>query len=203
MSQIEDGGEGARPFAGAISSLSSPYLTAPLFILLAGYHYVQDPLEIALYGSIAVGFTVLIPLLYTVHLHRTGRVDSVHIVDRHSRLGPLAITGASSVVGLALLYAVGAPEAILSLAVLLFLLAATVLVATFFLKVSGHMAAWGAGTTIVVALYGPVLVPLYLFALPIAWSRLTLKRHTPLEVAVGFVYGIGTAAMIAWLLDLW
>ncbi|MCK4969673.1 MAG: phosphatase PAP2 family protein, partial [Thermoplasmata archaeon] len=74
---------------------------------------------------------------------------------------------------------------------------------TFLLKVSGHMAAWGAGTTIVVALYGPVLVPLFLIALPIAWSRLTLDKHTPLEVVAGFIYGIGTAAMIAWLLDLW
>ncbi len=186
-----------------ISSLSSPYLTAPLFILLAGYYYVQDPFQIALYGSITVGFTVLIPLIYTLHLRRTGSVDSLHIIDQRSRLGPLAIAGASTAVGLALLYAVGAPEEILRLAVLLFLLAATVLVATFFLKVSGHMAAWGAGTTIVVALYGPVLVPLFLIALPIAWSRLTLEKHTPLEVVAGFIYGIGTAAMIAWLLDLW
>ncbi len=203
MSQTEDRGEGTQLVARAISSLSSPYLTAPLFILLAGYYYVQDPLEIALYGSITVGFTVLIPLLYTLHLCRTGRVDSVHIIDQRSRLGPLAITGASTAVGLALLYAVGAPQAILRLAVLLFLLAATVLMATYFLKVSGHMAAWGAGATIVVALYGPVLVPLFLVALPIAWSRLTLKRHTPLEVVAGFSYGIGTAAMIAWLLGLW
>ncbi len=203
MSLTEDRGDGAPVIARAVSSLSSPYLTAPLFILLAGYYYVQDPFQIALYGSITVGFTVLIPLLYTLHLRRTGRVDSVHIIDQRSRLGPLAITGASSAVGLAILYAVGAPEVIIRLAVLLFLLAATVLVATFFLKVSGHMAAWGAGTTIVVALYGPVLVPLFLIALPIAWSRLTLDKHTPLEVVAGFIYGIGTAAMIAWLLDLW
>ncbi len=189
--------------ARAISFISSPYLTAPLFIMLAGYYYVQDPLEIVLYGSIAVGFTVLIPLLYTLHLRRTGRVDSIHIIDRRSRLGPLAITGGSSMLGLALLYAVGAPEEILHLAMLLFLLAATVLVATFFLKVSGHMAAWGAGTTIVVALYGSFLFPLFLFALPIAWSRLTLEKHTPFEVAAGFMYGIGTAAVITWLLGLW
>jgi len=199
----EDGGEGPSPIGKAISSLSSPYLTAPLFILLAGYHYVQDPLELVLYGSIPLVFTVLIPLLYTIHLRRTGKVDSVHIIDRRSRLVPLAITGASSLVGLVLLYAVGAPEEILHLAVLLFLLAATVLVATFFLKVSGHMAAWGAGTTIVVALYGPILVPLFLIALPIAWSRLTLKKHTPLEVVAGFMYGTGTAAIISWLLELW
>ncbi len=199
----EDMGEGPPPIGKAVSSLSSPYLTAPLFILLAGYHYVQDPLELLLYGSIPLGFTVLIPLLYSIHLRRIGKVDSVHIIDRRSRLVPLAITGASSFTGLVLLYAVGAPEEILRLAVLLFLLAATVLVATFFLKVSGHMAAWGAGTTIVVALYGPVLVPLFLIALPIAWSRLTLKKHTPLEVVAGFIYGTVTAAIISWLLGLW
>lgn len=203
MTQNDDSEKGSPLIARAISSLSSPYLTAPLFILLAGYYYVQDPLEIALYGFIAVGSTVLVPLLYILHLRHTGRVDSVHIIDRRSRLGPLAITGGSSVVGLALLYAVGAPEAILHLAMLLIILAATVLVATFFLKVSGHMAAWGAGTTIVLALYGPVLLPLFLFALPIAWSRLTLKKHTANEVVAGFIYGIGTATMISWLLGIW
>ncbi|NOQ53587.1 MAG: phosphatase PAP2 family protein, partial [Thermoplasmata archaeon] len=46
-------------------------------------------------------------------------------------------------------------------------------------------------------------VPLFLVALPIAWSRLTLRRHTPLEVVAGFIYGICTAAIFAWLLGLW
>jgi len=203
VSQTDDRDEGGPPIARAISSLSSPYLTAPLFILLAGYYYVKDPLELALYGAIAVGFTVIIPLLFTLHLRRTGRVDSIHIIDRRSRLGPLAVTGASSALGLALLYAVGAPDDILALAVLLIILAATVLMATFFLKISGHTAAWGAGTTIVVALYGPILGPLFFIALPIGWSRFALKEHTLLEVVAGLIYGVAIALMSTWLLGLW
>ena len=39
-----------------------------------------------------------------------------------------------------------------------------------------------------------------LIALPaIAWSRLALRRHTPLEVAIGTIIGAGTGAAIHYL----
>jgi membrane-associated phospholipid phosphatase len=180
-----------------VSALTTPYLTTPLFILLAGLYFVDDPAEILLYGSIAVGFTVVIPLSYAEHLRRAGTVESVHIFEQHARMAPLALTGASSVMGFAVLYLVGAPEGILRLGAILFMLAGALLAATWFLKVSGHVAGWTAGTTVLVVLYGPPMIFLYLVAVPIAWSRLRLEKHTWLEVIVGFAYGITIAGVFA------
>jgi len=183
--------------------LTTPYLTTPFFILLAGLHYVRDPGEIILYGAIAVTFTVAIPLGYTEHLRRAGRVDSVHTVDQHARLGPLVLTGISSVIGFIILYLVGAPQDILRLGAMLFLLAGALVGATWLLKLSGHVAGWTAGTTVLVALYGPPFATLYIVALPIAWSRLELGKHTRTEVVVGFGYGLTIAAVFAYMVGLW
>ena len=191
-----------RSIAEHVSAVSTPYLTVPVFILLAGLAYVDDPVMIAVYGSIAVGCTVGIPLAYAHHLTQRGKVDDIHIYDQQARLGPLALTAVCSTVGFGVLYLIGAPDGIIRLAVLLFLLAGATLAATTVLKISGHVSAWTAGSAVIVILHGPCLAPLILGAVPIGWSRLALGRHRPIEVLVGFCYGVATAAILALLLGL-
>lgn len=192
-----------RTLAENISAITTPYLTVPIFILVAGLAFVSDPIEIAVYGTIVVGFTVLIPLSYAHMLAKRGRVESIHIYDQRARLGPLALTGASSLAGFGLLYLIHAPEGIIRLAVLLFLMAGATLGATMVLKISGHVSSWCAGSAVVILLHGPYLLPLLLGAIPIGWSRLELGRHRPVEVAVGAAYGIVAAIVLAFLVGLW
>jgi membrane-associated phospholipid phosphatase len=201
--QTEDrSGEGGSRYASLLSALTTPYLTSPLFILFAGLYFVRGLQEVAVYGVVAVGFTVVIPLGYAEHLRRRGAVDSVHIYDQHARLGPLALTGVCSLAGFGILYGIGAPVGILRLGAMLFLTAGGVLAATFFLKISGHVSAWTVGSTVLVLLWGPLTSPLFVGAVPIAWSRLALGKHTTVEVVVGFFYGVGIALGFAWLVGL-
>ena len=189
--------------ATLISGLTTPYLTTPMFILLAGLQFVHDLGQVLLYGVVVVGFTIAVPLAYTEHLRRAGRVDSIHIFDQDARMGPLALTGASSVVGFSILYAIGAPEGVLRLGALLFLLAGAVLLATAMLKISGHVSAWSAGTTVVAVLWGPFALVAMLGVLPIAWSRLALGLHTRREVIAGFGYGVAMATVMSLAVGLW
>jgi membrane-associated phospholipid phosphatase len=184
------------PVARWVSALTTPFLTTPLFILMGGFRFVPDLPRLALYGAIAVGFTVGIPLAYAELLRRRGEVDSVHIFDRRARLKPLALTGASSMAGFGLLYLVGAPLGILQLGAMLFLLAVAMLLATSVLKVSGHTSAWAAGSAVVVMLYGLPVGPVLLGAVPIGWSRMVLGRHDLREVAAGFAFGILAATVL-------
>ncbi|UCC93241.1 MAG: hypothetical protein JSW25_00760 [Thermoplasmata archaeon] len=189
--------------AAHISRITSPYLSVPFFILLAGLAYVQDLLELVLYGAVAVGFTVVIPLLYTLSLVRRGKVDDIHIYDRGARLRPLAVTTVSSIVGFLVLHLIGASEDLIGLAILLFLMAAVTLAATSVFKISGHVSAWAGGCTVVAILHGPYALPLFLVGIPIGWSRLALERHRPIEVVIGFVYGIASASVLALLIGVW
>lgn len=72
-------------------------------------------------------------------------------------------------------------------------------VATRWIKVSLHMAFAALAATALALTRSPIGYAL-LAALPaIVWSRLTLSRHTPLEVAVGTIIGAGAGVAIHYL----
>jgi len=73
---------------------------------------------------------------------------------------------------------------------------------TAVLKISGHVTAWTAGSVALASLWGPWALAALLGALPIAWSRLALARHTPLELVAGAAYGIAVSAALAWAMGL-
>lgn len=135
--------------------------------------------------------SVVLPTLYIAWLVRRGRVSDMHLRVREERYRPLVfsiLTGACSVFILGL---GGAPHLLVVLAVLHLVQLAFFLGITLRWKVSVHCAAasglailavflWGAGG----ALLGPG-VPL------IAWSRVYLARHTPLQTMGGALLGAG------------
>ena len=71
--------------------------------------------------------------------------------------------------------------------------------ATRWIKVSLHMA-FAALAAIALALMRSPVGYVLLLALPaLVWSRLTLQRHTPLEVVLGTIIGAGAGAAIHYL----
>ena len=191
----------ARP-AMWVSAATTPYITVPVFILLCGARYVRGWDELLLYGGIVVGLAVVMPLAYTAHLVRTGAVEAMDVPGRFGRLRPLAAAAVGALLGLAALYALDAPSGIVRLGIMLVALAAAVFAATGVLKVSGHVTAWTAGNVVLAALWGPWALLALLGAIPVAWSRLALGRHTPFELVAGAVYGTAVAAALAWALGL-
>jgi membrane-associated phospholipid phosphatase len=70
---------------------------------------------------------------------------------------------------------------------------------TRWIKVSLHLAFAALAATVLGLMRAPMGYVL-LAALPaIVWSRIALRRHTPLEVTIGAVIGIATAAAIHYL----
>jgi membrane-associated phospholipid phosphatase len=185
--------------ARALSGVTSPYITVPIFIMLCGLRYVSDPVTALLYGAVLIVSTVVVPLVYVVILMRRGVVGSIHVPDRAARLGPLASAAAGAALGLAIIWALGAPTEVLRLAAMLVALALALLAATIVLKVSGHATAWSAGSVVLAVLYGWWALALLVVVVPIAWARHALGRHTPLELLAGVAYGGLMAAALAWL----
>ncbi len=63
-------------------------------------------------------------------------------------------------------------------------------VLTLKIKLSGHVAILTWVFCHLIAWFGYVLLPIGIVIPILAWSRLALKRHTVLEVIVGFLYSI-------------
>ncbi len=69
-------------------------------------------------------------------------------------------------------------------------IAASALINYFYIKDSIHMAVLCAFVITLGILYGPVIFALLVWTIPLmAWSRITLKRHTISEVIVGSILG--------------
>ena len=73
-------------------------------------------------------------------------------------------------------------------------------VATRWIKVSLHMAFAALAATALALMQAPVGYALLLALPALAWSRLALHRHTPLEVALGTFIGAGAGAAIHYLM---
>jgi membrane-associated phospholipid phosphatase len=71
--------------------------------------------------------------------------------------------------------------------------------ATRWIKVSLHMAVATLAATALALARSPMGYMLLLVLPALAWSRLTLERHTPLEVALGTLFGAGAGAAIHYL----
>ena len=71
--------------------------------------------------------------------------------------------------------------------------------ATRWSKVSLHMAFASLAATALVLMQAPSGYVLLLALPALVWSRLTLRRHTPLELALGTIIGAGTGAAMHYL----
>jgi membrane-associated phospholipid phosphatase len=71
--------------------------------------------------------------------------------------------------------------------------------ATRWIKVSLHMAFAALAATALALMRSPVGYVLLLALPPLLWSRLTLQRHTALEVILGAMIGAGAGAAIHYL----
>ena len=71
--------------------------------------------------------------------------------------------------------------------------------ATRWIKVSLHMAFAALAATALALMRSPIGYALLLALPALGWSRLVLQRHTPLELALGTIIGVGAAAALHFL----
>jgi hypothetical protein len=173
--------------AAAVSTLCHPLLLIPVTVLL-----LTRDLRVS---ALLAAATVLPLLVLTLRNVRRGTWTNFDVSDRGQRGGLYRSAVPLTLLGAGIMYAAGAPPAMVrgTLVVGGLLLAALLL--SPFLKTSLHMlfAGW-CGVMLMRDMPGTVwLVPIAILAL--AWSRLYLRRHTWPEVVVGLVIG----AVGAWL----
>lgn len=143
--------------------------------------------------------TAFVPALTVFILMRLGKVSDTAISDRRQRPLPFAVTALCSLGAYCLVRELGYPDQVA------FYLAAGMFIAiiegfiSLWWKISAHTAAAGAflGYTIIMAKLN-ILTVNYIWAISlmvllgglIAWARLYLFRHTPLQVLGGWALGL-------------
>jgi membrane-associated phospholipid phosphatase len=145
----------------------------------------------ALRTVLLVSVISLVPVaVLMVRQVRRGSWTNADASNRAERpiLFAVAIVGLAVLVGGVLLFRPGSFQIRGAIGVLALLAACAVI--TKWVKVSLHMAFGAVATTTLLSLGSPIGWVLLAVLPALAWSRLTLKRHQPSEVAIGLILGV-------------
>jgi len=147
-----------------------------------------------LVGSIALVFTVVVPLASLFVLKALGRLSDVEMRIRSERTTVYLSCAVSYAVGLALYVHLGAAWPLTSVMALLLSTALVLALLNQWWKVSIHTTTLAGLATVGMALFGGAALPFVLLVLVAAWARWAAGAHTPGELVSGIALGACSAA---------
>ncbi|MBD3221205.1 hypothetical protein GF314_08170 [bacterium] len=184
-------GTASRPRAGnglaqAISHLASPPVLTVVAALAAARADGQPVAFMAAAAFCVLG--VVVPTAALVAQWRRGEVSDIEITRRDQRLWPLLLTTTSVGAAAIVLQLAGAPPAVAGLVSILGVQSLVLLAVTTSWKISVHCAT-AAAVGCLLSLLGGGPAPAIVLIGAMVWSRLQLRRHTPLQCLFGTSLG--------------
>lgn len=193
-----DSGAAAASVAGrlarAVTEVLAPVVWAAVLPVVVAVHAAGWAAGLA-WGALATVFSAVIPYAVVWLGVRRGHLTDHHIGRREQRRTPLLLGLVSVAVGLFVLVATGAPDQVIALVVVGFVVGLGVTVANQFWKLSVHTAVAASSVTVLIMVFGPGLLGGALLAALTGWSRVALRQHTAAQVLAGAAAGTALAAV--------
>ena len=121
---------------------------------------------------------------------------NLDVSDRTQRRYLYYVAAILSVVFTISLFILKAPQSILIVTAAILGLVGALGIVNRHIKASGHMACVAVFSTTLIALYGITAAPVLLLLPLMAWSRVTLGRHTIIETGIGAIIGCVTVLVV-------
>ena len=165
-----------------------PFIAVPLFLVVGA---AAAGLRGFLWAFLCLFLTSGLSLVYLFYLTRTGKVRDPRRISQSERTRPLWVVAGLHAGAFLIVTLLEAPAALR--AVLLSYALATFLFAllTPYAKLSLHAAGISGAAVCLVYVFGGWGVSAAVLLPPVLWARTVLKRHTPLELALGVLAGGG------------
>ncbi|HEY7348036.1 MAG TPA: phosphatase PAP2 family protein [Ktedonobacterales bacterium] len=185
-----------------VSLAGSPFLLAALLLLIVSWHATHRVWPALGWAALTATFVTVGPLVILSLAVCAGRVRNLDLDLRHERPWPMVIALGITIVGLTVLWILGAPRLLLILLVSTLAGGAIALLITLRWKISIHAGGAAGAATVMALLYGAQALPLLIGVALIGWSRVALGKHTWPQVVAGaavsavitvLVFGIGLA----------
>lgn len=178
-----------------VSFITNPALivTVSLFILTS---YFADSLQ-QFWRWFGVGAFLLLGPSFAFALYtwkKEGRVD-IDMTNREDRIVPLLLSSLGALFGGYLIQTRIHNDSLLLISYVLVAMLALLTIVTFVWKISLHAATLTAAVSLLVVFRGPEFSILYLFIIPVAWARLTLKQHSRAQLTAGALVGAAITFM--------
>lgn len=178
----------AKLISWGINPITNPMWVYPP-LLLSSDTFWRD------FGVILV-FSTVVPLIYLMDLFRRQKVGTLDVEKRPERIQPLIVGVLSGGIGFAILHFLGAPALARGLAFCSFINTAIVLVITGYWKISLHAVGISGAAAAFYLVFGPIIWPIFVLMALIAWARVHLSKHTPMQVIAGSLEGFILTFMI-------
>ncbi|HYN92304.1 MAG TPA: phosphatase PAP2 family protein [Pilimelia sp.] len=182
--------------ARIVTESLAPAILIAVQLVAVGWHAGATAGTGRWWGVVAALFAAVLPFGYVVRAVRRGQLTDHHIQLREQRHIPLAFGIGSVLTGLILLIALGAPRDLLALLAAGGTGLAVLALITRWWKMSIHSAVAGGTVAVLVAVYGPAMLPTAPLVALVGWSRVRLTAHTPAQVITGTLVGTVIAAVV-------
>ncbi len=172
-----------------ISQIGGPPAVTLAVLVLIGIR-LPDPHR-WLWGGLFLLLGMILPLLYLYRLVRQEHVTDMEIQLREQRNKPFLITLLGLVIAWTAMYLGRAPATLQLLAEAALVQGTILYLITLSWKISVHSTAISGMAMMTMYLLGWRAWPIWLMVPLVGWSRVVLKRHTPWQVTLGVLVGIG------------
>ncbi len=179
-----------------VSIILSPITVSLPFVFLVALYHAQSILTAFLYAFVVLFFLSFGPTVYVLVGVRVGKFTDSDVSVRSQRVGPFLFGISSALVGLATLFFIHGPKNLQTLLLITIVSGGVMMIVTLWWKISIHASSLAAAATVLTALYGSILLPLFVFLVAVCWSRVVLRRHTLGQVIAGSLVSVVLTSLI-------
>jgi membrane-associated phospholipid phosphatase len=178
------------------SNILNPFLITFVVIILLSFKATADTAEALKWASISVALSVLPIFVVVVYLAHIGKLDGIFVNPRHQRHRVYVFASILAIAGCVVLWYFDAPE-LLTASFTAGLASIIVFMGiNFFWKISLHTAFTAASVTVLIMVYGVAAIWTVVLLPPVAWARIEMKQHSPVQVAAGAVLAVVIVGLV-------
>jgi membrane-associated phospholipid phosphatase len=180
------------------TNILNPFLAGFVVIVLLAFKGTDSAAAAVKWASISTCLSVLPVLVVVVYLVRQKKLDGFFSNPRPQRTGIYLLASAVGALGYWLLWYLQAPE--LLVATFAAGLAAMVVFMgiNLFWKISLHTAFLAGAVVISIIAYGAAAVGALILLPPVAWSRMSLRQHSLVQVMAGAIISAAIVLGVFW-----
>jgi membrane-associated phospholipid phosphatase len=179
-----------------VSNILAPTTISLPFVFLVAFYQARNQLAAFVYACITLFFLSIGPLMYIVIGVRLGKLSDIDVSRRSERAGPFLFGIISVTIGWLVLALTSGPRNLQTALIITAFSGVLMLLITLKWKISIHASSLGGAATMLTALYGAVMLPLFGLVALVSWSRVALRRHTVTQVVAGSLASIAISLVI-------
>ena len=172
------------------SNVFNPFLVSFVVIILLAFESTVTAAEAFRWLSISLALSVLPVFAFVFFMVRINKLDGIFINSRRQRTKVYALATFLAIIGVAVLHFLGAPKLMLATFVAGLAALAVYMSINLYWKISLHTGFIAAAAAILIIVYGIIAVWVVMLAALVAWARIEMKLHSTIQVVSGALLSV-------------